>query len=285
MISWPGSLVREVAQRRCILFLGSGVSATAKTTAGVSPPTWFEFLNQASKLVADASERNEIVSLINSGDSLLALQAICDVANPADYQDLLNAVFHSPRYQPSRLHEAVHRLDSRIVVTTNFDRIYEAYCMQPEKEGYKVIVYDSTSLADEIRGDKRLIIKAHGSIDNISKMIFTRAEYHAAKSQHAKFYDILKALFLTHTCIFIGCGLADPDIMLLMEDVKILGTQQRPHYALVLKGKNSKFKIEEWRQTYNVVALEYEPDHDALTTDLLQLSDMVEAHRFSTATA
>jgi len=32
---------------------------------------------------------------------------------------------------------------------------------------------------------------------------------------------MLKALFLTNTVLFIGCGLNDPDVVLLLEDVKI----------------------------------------------------------------
>ena len=34
---WPDNLVEELAYRRCLIFLGSGISATVKNDAGESP--------------------------------------------------------------------------------------------------------------------------------------------------------------------------------------------------------------------------------------------------------
>ena len=45
---WPDNLVEELAYRRCLIFLGSGISATAKNDAGESPDTWGAFLNEKS---------------------------------------------------------------------------------------------------------------------------------------------------------------------------------------------------------------------------------------------
>lgn len=42
---WPDNLVEELAYRRCLIFLGSGISATAKNDAGESPDTWGAFVN------------------------------------------------------------------------------------------------------------------------------------------------------------------------------------------------------------------------------------------------
>lgn len=283
MISWPSSLVRELAQRRCILFIGAGVSATAKSIENLSPPTWKSFLVQAVKiLILDKSDHDEIVLLIENGDLILALQAIYCLSNKADFYDLINKNFHSAKYLPSDLHKSIYQLDSRIVITTNFDKIYENYCTKPENEGFKVICYDSNSLADEIRSDVRLIIKAHGTIDNVHKMIFTKQQYHSAKSEHRQFYEILKALLVTHTCIFIGCSMNDPDINLLLEDVKILGSSVRPHYCLILKNSHSKFKMDDWESTYNVKSLEYGPSHDSLIENLAILLAEVENIRLAT---
>jgi hypothetical protein len=46
MIAWPPSLVREVAARRCVFFLGAGVSASASDKDGNHPSTWKEFLEK-----------------------------------------------------------------------------------------------------------------------------------------------------------------------------------------------------------------------------------------------
>ncbi|WP_445730680.1 SIR2 family protein [Methylocystis sp. IM2] len=138
----------------------------------------------------------QIGRFITERKYLLALQAIKDEVDPGDYQELLNQNFNEPVFEASKLHEIIFALDSRLVITTNFDKIYEKHCLNVSTEGFKVIPYNSTSLADELRSDTRLIIKAHGSIDEISAMIFTRGQYHSAKRDNPGFYGLLKAIFL-----------------------------------------------------------------------------------------
>lgn len=278
MITWPNMLVTEVARRRCILFLGAGVASSAKTAQGVSPLAWKDFLTQAANL-APTAHRPEITALIHSNKLLLALQAIRDHADAGDYQALLDTCFNNAAFIPSDLHKTIFSLDSRLVITTNFDKIYEKHCLTASTEGFKVIPYYSSSLGDEIRSDTRLIIKAHGSIDDISKMVFTKAEYHYAKENHSSFYSILKALLLTNTCIFIGCGMDDPDVLLLLEEVRITANPKRPHYALLREGSHSDFVKSDLASAYNIKALEYGPDHSDLVTDLETLFELVDGIR------
>jgi hypothetical protein len=279
MIAWPKSLVTEVARRRCILFLGAGVAASASNAAGKRPKEWKAFLLAAVALVHDAAKRTDITQLITDNRLLLALQAIRAEADPGDYQGLLNTCFNDATFEPSKLHKVIFELDSRLVITTNFDKIYEKHCLTASTEGFKVIPYNSDSLGDEIRSDTRLIIKAHGSIDEIARMVFTKAEYHAAKEKFSSFYAILKALLLTNTCVFIGCGMDDPDVLLLLEEVRITANPNRPHYALLRAGSHSAYVRSDLSSAYNVRTLEYGPDHADLITDLEALQAEIDAIR------
>lgn len=279
MIAWPKSLITEVARRRCVLFLGAGVAASARNPAGKSPKEWKSFLKAAVDLVQPA-KRSDISNLIDQNKLLLALQAISDEADPGDYHGLLNECFNDASFEPSDLHKVIFDLDSRLVITTNFDKIYEKHCLTASTEGFKVIPYYSGALGDEIRSDTRLIIKAHGSIDEIGQMIFTKAEYHAAKEKNASFYAILKALLLTNTCIFIGCGMDDPDVLLLLEEVRITANPNRPHYALLREGSHTKYVKQDLASAYNVRSLEYGPSHADLVTGLQDLQAQIDAIRF-----
>lgn len=288
MINWPPSLVREIAARRCVFFIGAGVSASSRDVHGNTPKAWGAFLTEAANLVPDTGKKRVINKLIRERKYLLALQGIRDESNAADYRDLLNRNFNNPVFQPSDLHKCIFDLDARIVITTNFDKIYDRYCTSvsnaAQTGAFKTISYYSHDLVDEIRSDTRLIIKAHGSIDDISKMIFTRAEYHKAKIEHPKFYDILKAIFLTHTAVFIGCGMEDPDVLLLLEDVKITASAERPHYVLIKSKSQDMFSMSDWKKTYNICPLEYGPSHADLVTDLRALQSLVETERALTVT-
>lgn len=280
MISWPRSLIREVAARRCVFFLGAGVSASSIDDHGVHPKTWKEFLNEAQSLIENKQEKTIVKKMIKEKQYLLALQGIHQFANKSDYKDFLNKNFNNPAYQPSKLHENIYDLDSRIVITTNFDRIYENYCMTiANSDAYKIINYYSRDLVDEIRSDSRLIIKAHGSIDDISNMIFTRSQYHMAKRNHSQFYEIIKAIFLTNTVVFIGCSLTDPDVLLILEEVKISSSSERPHYAIIKKKSMNTLELSDWQNTFNISALEYGPSYENLLTDLNNLLGQVENER------
>lgn len=271
MIVWPKTLVTEIARRRCILFLGAGVAASASNANGKRPMEWKAFLNNSATLVSEPSKRSAIEKLIDDNRLLLALQAIRKEADAGDYHSLLNECFNDATFEPSDLHKIIFKLDSRLVITTNFDKIYEKHCNAVAQAGFKVLPYYSGSLSDEIRSDTRLIIKAHGSIDEISRMVFTKAEYHEAKESYSSFYAILKALLLTNTCIFIGCGLDDPDVLLILEEVRIAVNSNRPHYALLRSGSFSQYVKDDLISAYNVKALEYGPDHSNLVKDLEML--------------
>jgi len=279
VIAWPDALVREVARRRCVLFLGAGASASAADPEGRRPKGWQELLRDACTLVRSDEARAAIEEMIAEKRYLLCLQAITQETDRSDYHDFLNTHFNNPGFQPGELHRIILALDSRLVITTNFDKIYERLCLSSSQEGYKVVNYYTDSLGDELRADTRLIIKAHGTIDDIQRMVFTKSEYHSAKQNYPHFYTLLKSIFLTNTCVFIGCSLDDPDVLLVLEDVRITATSQRPHYALVLEGEHSTYALQDWTDAFNIRALEYGPDHDGLLTALQDLQSRVDEYR------
>ena len=43
-ISWPNSLINDIARRRCVIFLGAGISRNTVNAAGLPPKTWVEAL-------------------------------------------------------------------------------------------------------------------------------------------------------------------------------------------------------------------------------------------------
>lgn len=278
MIVWPKTLIREIARRRVVLFLGAGVSASAKDEKGNSPPTWGTFLAEANNLIANPATKDDINAYISTSRYLTALEAISQEVNRADYNQLLDRHFNNAKFKAGPLHEKILELDASVVITTNFDKIYEIYCESTSDEGYKVASYDSSDLGDLIRSDCRLILKAHGSINNITGMIFTRSQYHDAKRNHPNFYSLLKAIFLTKTCVFIGCSMEDPDILLTLEDVKITASSNLPHYA-IMKSPVNKYSKAEWLNAYNIDVLEYGPDHSQLIDELSNLVAEVDLFR------
>ena len=51
MIVWPENLIEELAYKRALFVLGSGVTATSQNEDGKKPKTWSAFLEGVSHLL------------------------------------------------------------------------------------------------------------------------------------------------------------------------------------------------------------------------------------------
>ncbi len=280
MIIWPDRVVRDLARRRSVIFLGSGISRWASTEQGRRPQTWEQFLRQ---LCDQVTPRQHIQSLLKERDYLTACEVLRAALGRADFNQALRNEYLSPRYRHANIHEEIFRLDSRIVATPNFDKIYETYANH-EAQGSIVLKHQyDPDVADTLRSTDRCILKVHGTIDSVDRLIFTRKEYAEARHKYHTFYRLLEALALTHTFIFLGCGFSDPDIRLLLEDTYFKHPGASPHYFLLSRNSVHKSVQEVVEQTMNLQIVSYSSagDHAELGDSISNLADLVEAERHS----
>ena len=79
MIKWPKALIVEIAERRCIIFMGAGASASCISADGVTrPPDWETLLREALQLVRNDSDQKCAQELIGQKAYLDAAQIIVD---------------------------------------------------------------------------------------------------------------------------------------------------------------------------------------------------------------
>lgn len=280
-IQWPPSLIEDIARGRCIFFLGAGVSASAETPAPErrKPKTWGEFLSSINnRFINDVSEKNFINNIIDQKQFLLALQCIYDLVDKGTYHHIIEEEFSNPDYQPSKVHELIYDIDPKIVITTNFDFIYEKTI--PRQAFTKVIYNNCNNYSDAIRSNKRVLVYAHGNVDSIGDIVFTKEQYFNAKRAYPEFFSITQGLFMTNTVLFLGCGLNDPDINLLLENVYIRTSSTKPHYNITLEGVHNSVK-RDWKCSYNIETLEYGPTYDDLIGELQELKNVVESYKNS----
>ncbi|WP_461320400.1 SIR2 family NAD-dependent protein deacylase [Bradyrhizobium elkanii] len=192
----------------------------------------------------------------------------------------LRASFLAPKYQPAEIHEFLYQLDTRIVLTPNFDRIYDNHATGQSHGTILVKKYSDQDIVEYIRRGDRLILKAHGSIDDPHRMIFTRNQYATARTEHASFYRLLDSLIMTNTVLMIGVGLDDPDFRLLFEDNRARFQAALPHY-MTFGGTPNLDLVQTARETMGIKLLPYSPrdNHTALVTSLKSLVDKVSDER------
>lgn len=284
MIEWPDLLIDAIARRRCVFFLGSGISANARNIDGKKPPTWAEFLktvliNEEKKLqnVKDLLEK-----LINIGDFLMACEVIINNIGERAFAEAVADEFRRPGYKHSDVHKLIFGLDSRIVVTPNVDKIYEQYALHESDSTIVVKSYYDDDIAKYIRSKDYLLIREHGYVDDANKMIFTQKQYNIARCQYRTFYDLMDALILTHTFIFLGCGINDPDIKLVLENSNFSHCGCNPHYFVTEKGSFDLEIAKVLRSNRNLEFLEYnnsDGTHSRLIEDLKKLNEVVDGER------
>lgn len=269
---WPRALVEELASRRCIVFLGAGASAGSinQDTPPKSPPTWSALLDGIKSIARDKASIPIADSLIAKEKYLDAAEVLFGSINPADFASYIREVMAEPRYQASDIHEHVLNLDPKIVVTTNYDDIYDNYCKSGKEQGlYNVCKYYESHLVSDLRSPVRQIIKAHGCITDPSKIVLTRSQYFQERQNHPNFYKVLDALFLTNTLLFLGYSLSDPDIQLMLENSNITYKASHPHYALVEEGMEESIK-KAYKEAYNIDFVEFPPGDFAKANEMLE---------------
>ncbi len=276
-MNWSKSLIAELAARRCIIFLGSGASAGSVSSDGhKNPPTWSLFLEGLISLLPNKSNEGIIRDFLTKEKYLEAAEIIYHDIPKAEFSRFIREELDIPRYAASKIHEAVLEIDPKIVVTTNYDTIYDNYCTTGAAvEGYHVAKYYEGHLTTDLRSPVRLIIKAHGCTNDANKIVLTKSQYFRARQDYSNFYKILDSLFLTNTLLFIGYSLNDPDIQLVLENVNITAPTPHPHYFVTGNDINEIIKQTN-KASYNLEFIEYPAGNfDELNDGLLQLAEEV----------
>lgn len=127
-MKWPESLTREIASRRCVLFIGAGVSMNSLALDGKSrPKSWSAFLRSAARKLGPPNKKIvvELNELINRNDLLTACEVIKNGLERQDFVDLMKAEFQTPGFKPAAIHDALWSLDLRITISPNVDTIYD----------------------------------------------------------------------------------------------------------------------------------------------------------------
>lgn len=284
MIRWPEKIIESIARHRSVLFLGAGISANAKNKSGKSPATWEEFIkkvvqNQKSRI---GTNEGDILNLLKQKKYLLACELIVDLIGENEFGEEVQEEFRRPKYLPAEIHKIIYGLDSKIVITTNVDKIYDE-CAETESHSSVVVKkYCDPDLAKYLRTNDYLVIKAHGTVDETSTMIFTHRQYSSARCNNASFYRLIDSLILTHTFIFLGCGIEDPDIELTFENANFIYDGCPPHYFVTSNGSVADNMQKVLLRNRNLEVITYQNIsgcHIELLESLKQLKQDVENYR------
>lgn len=189
-------------------FVGAGISKLSDA------PKWSELIN------AFCNELKIPQKDYYSNDDLLSIPQKYYYSINQDekkYYEFINSCFDCTSLKPNFIHKMMCYLNPKSFITTNFDDLLEKaviqYCLS-----FKSIARDSE--VSNINGD-RYILKLHGDLEH--RNIVLKEEDYLNYSENFKLIEtMLKSIFSTNTVVFIGYGLNDYNIKLILNWAKAL---------------------------------------------------------------
>jgi hypothetical protein len=284
-MDWDDDLVNAIARRRAVVFIGAGVSRNSTNSAGKRPATWEQFLRDAANSIGNPTN---VITLLEKKDFLTACEVLQKRIGVTKFRQRVQHEYQQAAYAPAKIHELIYRLDSSIVASPNFDSIYDTYAQGISNGSIVVKDHTSTDILNYVGGgDFRLLLKTHGTANAPGDVVFTRSEYAEARIKHRVFYQILTSLVLTHRFLFLGCGLDDPDIRMIFEDVRFAHTHMPAHCMTIPNNEIDEDLAAVISASMKIDFLQYDPadNHAELTSSLEALVDLVDTKRADLATS
>ncbi|MBB3343057.1 SIR2 family protein [Luteimonas sp. RC10] len=281
---WPDQLVKDIAARRAVIFLGAGVSMNSVAQDGKTrPKSWPAFLLAGAKRLGSRQKRivKQVEDLIVKNDLLTACEVIKTQLGRNDFVEFMKSEFQDPGFRPAEIHETLWGLDLHVAVTPNVDQIYDTLLADRGNGTVVVKTFKDNDVAETIRRRERVLIKSHGSIGSPNALIFTRSEYAKARSEHREFYELIYSLLSTHSFLFVGCGLEDPDIRFLLEDYRYRNIYSHSHYFTIPEESYVKEIRDVLADSLNLSFVTYSSvsNHVALSAGLVSLKNRVDLMR------
>ena len=281
---WPGHLVERIIARQFVLVVGAGVSRACTNDLGDAPPSWTELLEKLIIEFLTPNQRTAARRAVREGDFLGAAELVRSRARSSNrehdyYRAIVDAVGGGKKaeskYNPGPIHEALLRLDPDFVITTNYDKLLE----RAAQDGYSVHSYKSDNVDVELMAGKPLLIKLHGTTDDSADLILTRSDFSNLRRRGARTLELVQAMFLTRTVLFVGYGFSDPDILLLLENV-LGGRGGAPSHYLLTASSIPAHVQEVNKYCYGTTAVTYtDGDYGEMLRMLELLADQVDAGR------
>lgn len=199
-------LVRAIAERQAILFVGAGVSA------GLGAPTWSQLIRQIAR---ELDYDPDIFAPPDANPMTLAEYYRIRMGSLDSLRRWMNDHWNATDEQlrASRVHQAIVDLDFPIIYTTNYDRNIE-HSFQLRGKPFRKIV-DVGDLA-RLRNGETQIVKLHGDFDNDCSVVLTETDHFDRLTFDSPLDIKFRSDSLARSILFIGYSLTDINIRLLL---------------------------------------------------------------------
>lgn len=227
------------SNNRLVVFVGAGVSMNS----GV--PSWTTLVHDMGLRIEHSKSLKieEGENLEYTSDDLLRIPEYFYLKSHEDYYSLLQNTF-TQYWASNSIDSLVYSINPHHIITTNYDHLLEE-STHVYRSLFTTVAKDTDLLS---QANQKYLIKMHGDIDNISEIVLKESDYLEYEQNHPLITNFIKSLLINHTFIFIGYGLNDNNLNLIISWInyycKNNNIENRPINYLVSTEKYSYFDIE-----------------------------------------
>jgi hypothetical protein len=207
-------ITRASNSGKLVFFIGAGLSKLS------GYPTWKELVAKYYWELHGAQKDS-----YTTDEFLRIPQIFYDVKGSNAYDSILEEIFNV-EVSPHPIHYNILALNPIHIITTNYDDLIEKTCWQRGKYYSHISVEEDVAKASSTR----YLLKAHGDFSRGYKgeyLVLKESDYLDYEIKYPLINNLMKTIMATNTIVFIGYGLGDYNINLLLNWVKHL---QKDHY-------------------------------------------------------
>lgn len=221
------------SENKLVVFIGAGVSRNSHL------PLWNDLVREMDIEL----ENSPAQDYRYSNDELLRIPQYLSESNPSRYYAIINELYGKWPKETNPIIDEVLNLNPHHIITTNFDFLIECSMEKMKRasyiEGHRHPFYVRIRKDDDLVGNDQdqLFIKMHGDVEVPDSLVLKEDEYLGYSHSHVLIETIIKSLLIDHTFLFIGYGIGDYNLKLIMNWVDVLLKKyeesqplRRPHF-------------------------------------------------------
>lgn len=265
----PEMLVRRVREKKCVLFVGAGLSAQAQAGDGTRLPTWIALLERMvdwsiEHRIPLRSDPSELAEVIGKGRLLVVAQELQESLG-GQLNACLSDVLHSGDTKPSEAHRVLCNTDWVAVLTSNYDALIEgAYAVESQGVLPPAFSADGVHQAvDFLRNDKFFVFKIHGDLNIPGSIVLGNRDYSRLMYLSPAYRSFLETVFASYTVLFVGFGGNDPDLDAVVDRLSAIYERSiGQHFLLISEGEFTALERRRMLEDKRLDCITYERDAD-----------------------
>jgi len=273
----PELLIKQIIQGNCVLFAGAGLSISAGL------PCWQTLLKRmidwSGAHSVDVSDQDELHKYIREGDLLLVADEMRERMGDHNFREFMADVFlRDAGAKPTETQMLLTKIPFSSIITSNYDKLIEtAYAISNGSVPHVFTQEDYPELSASLRTEDFHVLKLHGTIDRIQTIVLGRSDYRRVMQANPAYRQYLNTLFSTKTVFFLGFGFTDPDLLLLLDELRItFESYASKHYALMNSVDTPRIKQRRFEKDYGINIIPYAPSSHEHPEVLMFLNTLFE---------